>query len=310
MVTINSHNQQNQSLTTVDGVDDDGTTTCRPGAVCCLWRLRRRPRSSVRREQSRANLAAEVAAHTAHTKSVIQGLSARKDSWLTESKVLKLKETSLLFLRCCAFPRLKFSVVDARYCAQFVRVLHDIGTPGFSSLAFFDHVVRVVVPTATWVTRGEVSNMGVFLRDIWALLLRWYSSETTYDKECATKPGFALNTSGKMSDYESFRKAFKTWHTKIAAICIKWLHVDIKETHCTQNVLTLLSRLLPHYPSSYEVVKILALKCRDLRAREKGCVRGLDCLPANLPTCLPAVWSGAAAVALAVALPCRVLWHS
>lgn len=198
-------------------------------------------------------------------------LSENKSSWIKPRESLKeLKETSLLFLRSCVFPRLRFSAGDARYCAEFVRILHDIGTPCFSSLAFFDHAVRIVVPTATWVTRGEASNIGVFLRDVWALLKRWYSSEDIYQKECLNKPGFAINTSGKMTDWSGFRKAFETWHTKIAAICLKWLRVDVKQTHCTQNVITLLSKLLPHYPSTYEVVKVLVLKCRALRQREKG----------------------------------------
>ena len=70
--------------------------------------------------------------------------------------------------------------------------------------------------------------------------------------------------------YEQFQATFKKWHTKIAAVCLKWLKVGVKETHCTTNVLTMLSRLLPVYPSTYPVFKALKKKCTELVKREKG----------------------------------------
>ena len=94
-----------------------------------------------------------------------------------------------------------------------------------------------------------------------------------HEAEPRGKPGFANNFSepeGPKKTWAEFKTLFGRWHTKVAAICLKWLGVDVKQTSCTMNVLTLLSKLLPLYPTTYKVFEVLHKKCQALVKREKG----------------------------------------
>lgn len=173
----------------------------------------------------------------------------------------------------CLAPRVRFSAGDARFCAEFVRVIHSIGTPYFSSVMLFDDVVRVLFPTAPWITRGEAANFGVFMHDFWAMLTRWDSDEKIYMRECGSKPGMAVkfeSPDGDKHPYALFRKLYRTWHVKIASTALKFVTVNEKQTHCTMNALTVLSKMLPIYPSTYKVFNILNIRCDALVKREKG----------------------------------------
>ena len=44
------------------------------------------------------------------------------------------------FLQQCAFPRCCFTAMDAVYCAKFVQIMHQLKTPHFSTLLFYDKV--------------------------------------------------------------------------------------------------------------------------------------------------------------------------
>lgn len=44
------------------------------------------------------------------------------------------------FLQECLTPRARLSPIDASYCARFIRLLHNNGTPNFPSLHVYDKV--------------------------------------------------------------------------------------------------------------------------------------------------------------------------
>lgn len=93
------------------------------------------------------------------------------------------KSTTQVFINHCILPRLLFSPEDALFCAKFAALLHDVGTPGFSSIQYYDKVAREVSALLNCVTRSEATNLGVFLLETLTLLTRWRSSSRIYDKE-------------------------------------------------------------------------------------------------------------------------------
>ena len=57
------------------------------------------------------------------------------------------------FLQLCIFPRCCFTTTDAVYCAKFIKTLHTLETPHFSTLLFFDRVSRGNVLRDGWMGR-------------------------------------------------------------------------------------------------------------------------------------------------------------
>ena len=49
-------------------------------------------------------------------------------------------ETITTFVQLCLFPRCVFTASDAIYCAHFVKIIHMLKTPNFSTLICFDRV--------------------------------------------------------------------------------------------------------------------------------------------------------------------------
>ena len=66
-------------------------------------------------------------------------LSPPSLSLLLLAEVTK-NRTITQFLQLCVFPRCRFTVTDALYCAKFVGMLHSLHTPNFSTLLFYDRV--------------------------------------------------------------------------------------------------------------------------------------------------------------------------
>lgn len=51
----------------------------------------------------------------------------------------------MMFIQHCVVPRVMFSPTDAMYCCKFAKLLIEMGTPSFSSLVFFDKVLKLLV---------------------------------------------------------------------------------------------------------------------------------------------------------------------
>ena len=159
------------------------------------------------------------------------------------------------FLQCCVFPRCVFTPADAVYCAKFVLHTHSLGTPMFSTLQYYDKLLRdisvhtfscterqVIVPplsrsspllspllspplgsTCSHVLvpppHRQAANLGRFLNASLAQLLHWKSHEEVYRTECAKLPGFSVSFSdtanSKKATYEDYVKVVFKWYCKI-----------------------------------------------------------------------------------------------
>jgi THO complex subunit 2 len=75
----------------------------------------------------------EQAASRAFT---IKRLAREKQHWFSGGVKATILVASLI--EHCIQPRSLLSPMDADFCAQFIKVLHTQGTPGFSTLMCYD----------------------------------------------------------------------------------------------------------------------------------------------------------------------------
>jgi THO complex subunit 2 len=126
-------------------------------------------------------------------------------------------ETLNLFLQHCIFPRSVFSPADAVFCAKFVQHMHSQGTPFFSTLQYYDKLLRDISVHIFCCTERQAANLGHFLKESLSLLLHWKSDESVYKEECAKLPGFSVTfkdsgkEAGKKASYEDFVKVVFKW---------------------------------------------------------------------------------------------------
>jgi THO complex subunit 2 len=97
------------------------------------------------------------------------------------------RKTIQAFLMHCIYPRCMSSPDDAMYCAQFVSLLHQNDTPGFSTLHYIDELVDVVAGALYCVTEGEAANMAIILLETWKLVSRWRYDRDAFTEEMADK---------------------------------------------------------------------------------------------------------------------------
>lgn len=127
-------------------------------------------------------------------------------------------------LQYCVFPRCIYSTSDALYCSKFVHLLHKLGTPCFSTLQYYDKVLRDVTLSLFCCTENEASRLGRFLNETLSLLAHWKSDPNIYEKECIQDlPGFSIsfvNPQSKKATYSEFLKVNFKWHCKMTKVNI------------------------------------------------------------------------------------------
>ena len=95
---------------------------------------------------------------------------------------------------------------------QYFALLHSMGVALFSSLQYYDRVVRDLVPTVFCATDREAHNLGTFLRETLSPLRRWRFDKEAYNREAYDKPGFATAIgSDSRCKYEQYAGVFYKW---------------------------------------------------------------------------------------------------
>ena len=85
---------------------------------------------------------AELVQQQTRSKLVTKRLEANKAAWFSETGSESAAESMNQFLQHCIFPRCVFTPSDAVYCAKFVALTHAQGTPYFSTLQYYDKLLR------------------------------------------------------------------------------------------------------------------------------------------------------------------------
>ena len=205
-----------------------------------------------RREQDRLKalvdqLKADRQRQTEHCAAVDAALKASKDGWLADLGGRSATVTQ--FLQTCVLPRCVSSLPDAVFCARFVARLHSLGTPYFSTLQYYDRLLKDLRQLVFAATEHEAAALGRFLHETLAQLAAWKKSEAVYSAECASRPGFGhnfLEPDSKRASYADFVAVSFKWHSKLVRALAACL--ESPEFMEVRNALIVLTRVSKVYP--------------------------------------------------------------
>ncbi|EPQ59661.1 hypothetical protein GLOTRDRAFT_136479 [Gloeophyllum trabeum ATCC 11539] len=205
-------------------------------------------------------LTQELKEQTASRAFTLKRLAREKQYWFAHSRTAGALAAA--FIEYCLLPRCLLSPMDADYSAQIIKVIHNMGTPGFSTLMVYDkllgdHVGAVLFSCSEY----EARNYGRFLLGLLTDTLKWYQDEQLFNQENRSKaggktvllPGMQYRWSYKatisqddLMKFPDWQKVVKKWHRKIGnslRACIKtgeFMHV--------YNAIVVLKELLPVFP--------------------------------------------------------------
>ena len=92
-------------------------------------------------------LAQELKTQAASRRYTIKRLAKEKAHWFSHGP--KAAALASVIIEHCIQPRCLLSPMDADYCAQVIKAIHIMGTPGFSTLMVYDRVSRTSLVTVS-----------------------------------------------------------------------------------------------------------------------------------------------------------------
>ncbi|KAF9468910.1 transcription factor/nuclear export subunit protein 2-domain-containing protein [Collybia nuda] len=226
-------------------------------------RVKRLTASSHRTRRDRYNmfvntLAQEFKEQTVSRAFTMKRLAREKQHWFAHST----KSIPLVgaLIEHCIQPRCLLSPMDADFCAQFIKVLHTQGTPGFHTLMCYDKLlgdhVKVVLFSCS---EYEAHNYGRFLSGILSDLYKWHLDEQLYIGDNRTKVGgkFIYNPGlqrtwnktaalDNLLDWASFQRVLRKWHKKLGKCFTECIQTG--EFMHVYNAIIVMKEILPVFP--------------------------------------------------------------
>ncbi|KAG8078866.1 hypothetical protein GUJ93_ZPchr0007g6205 [Zizania palustris] len=186
--------------------------------------------------------------HQQHIASVRQRLVREKDKWLSSSP--DAMKINMEFLQRCIYPRCVFSMQDAVYCAMFVQTLHSLETPFFNTVNHIDvFLCKTLQPMICCCTEYEAGRLGRFLHETLKMAYYWKSDESVYERECGTKPGFAVYfryPNSKRVSYSQFVRVHWKWSSRMTKVLNQCM--ESKEYMEIRNALIVLTKISSIFP--------------------------------------------------------------
>ena len=148
-----------------------------------------------------------------------------KDHWFPRVKARRdIDARHIGLLQECFLPRAMLSSLDAHYCFLMLKILHENGTPGFSTMHLLNQLFKKhgLAAFLFQCTAVEAQHFGRFLCEILKLLQHWHAAQLNYEKEGLggkqKLPGFAKKADGDgepadFVSYEDFRRLLFNWHS-------------------------------------------------------------------------------------------------
>ena len=87
------------------------------------------------------------------------------------------------FLTFCVYPRFLCSPEDALFCAYFIKMMHKMKVPGFSTIELIDGIVNAITGSLYCVTEDEAGNLAIFLNEIWKSANLWRYDNDAFASE-------------------------------------------------------------------------------------------------------------------------------
>ncbi|KAK9469171.1 transcription factor/nuclear export subunit protein 2-domain-containing protein [Lipomyces arxii] len=266
--------------------------------------------------QTMSKLNVENREQVTHFKKTLNRLRKEKDYWL-KSKLMdaiaqstdKAIRSSLPVERCkqmdyfiseCLLSRALFSPVDAVFCAKFVKVLHTLNTPHWSTLLCFERLfVRSLEATVDACTPTEADNFGRFLHELLLDIFRWHGSIQAYERDCLGRkedganviflsgfcryvgpsgisPPVAISPNGDLDaeakschllTYTEYKMIVWKWHRALTGALIKCL--ESREYMHRRNAIVVLKNLTKVFPKVTTMGKNILSSVEELSKNEE-----------------------------------------
>jgi len=226
-----------------------------------------------KREKERAltsidKLKMEQSTQQARHREIVMRLSRSKDDWFAspDTAMTGAADGMNSFLQYCIFPRCVFSPADAVYCARFVQQTHAQGTPYFSTLQYYDKLLRDVSVHIFCCTERQAANLGRFLKESLSLLLHWKSDEVIYREECSKRPGFSVSfnkVDQRKASYPDFVKVVFKWYCKVSKSILACL--ESTEYMEVRNALHVLTKIIDVFPIMSKLAEMIEKRVDKLR---------------------------------------------
>ncbi|CAF2606216.1 unnamed protein product [Rotaria sp. Silwood2] len=100
-----------------------------------------------------------------HVERVRARLDIEREHWFKNRNKIKA-ETITELLQLCIFPRSLLSEINALYCAHFIRVIHDLVTPNFSTIICYDRLFPDISYSLTSCSENEAICYERFLESL------------------------------------------------------------------------------------------------------------------------------------------------
>ena len=202
---------------------------------------------------------------------MVQGrLKKEAPSWMVrQSETGPQGEGLNMFVQSCIFPRVLFSQLDAVYCAKFVLRMHEIKTPHFSVLLYFDKVFKQVAPALHCASGNEARRLGRFLGETLKQLTHWAKENAVYRRECLNFPGFKKSFTDPKAPpipYIDFVRVLHKWHVLLYKMFVAAIGKSDTEI---RNSLIIMEGCVNHFPAMKKQYATLEKRCVALEKDER-----------------------------------------
>jgi len=225
--------------------------------------------------QLKDKLLEEEKAQNAHTARIFARLDREKDNWFTQRQAcLPKNDTVTAFLQLCLFPRATFTTHDALFCARFVKMMHQLRTPNFSTLIFCDRMFCDITYTVASCTEQEAVRYAQFLQGTLEMVMHWHASAENYEKECAKFPGFVTRfrvskqESNDYVDYENYRHVVHKWHFKMTKALVTCL--ESKDYIQIRNAILVLQGIHSSFPAIVNLANVVDKRIEKVKKEERN----------------------------------------
>ncbi|TMW59488.1 hypothetical protein Poli38472_004557 [Pythium oligandrum] len=193
----------------------------------------------------------------AHRKRVYERLEEKKAAFF-KGEALKKQSAVTELLQQCIIPRALLSPEDALFCAKFMERIHHLNTPFFSTVQYYNRVALELPSIVLCVTEREAGNFGIFLKETFTLLHRWYQSSVTYEEEAMHgKAGFSIDLTdpSKILAHRQYKSMYAKWHRSMVTLYLTTLASE--EYMSIRNSLIVLTKVIDVFPSGKAAAECL-----------------------------------------------------
>ncbi|KAJ3319211.1 THO complex subunit 2 [Boothiomyces sp. JEL0866] len=205
-------------------------------------------------------------------KRTMERLKMTKSGWFKEENLdTPAYILEQVYERCCISP------ADAIYCAQFLKLLHSLGTENLSTLMIYDKILDSGCTHSILfsLTEFEAKNYGLFLSSILETLTKWYKDEALYDQVTKDVPGFKKDSTNILS-YKEFKQMLINWHLQLRQCFLPCLKSG--EYMQMRNAIIVLDKINDFFPTIDFIgqqieISIMSIEQNEIRGDMKQLAR-------------------------------------